>query len=46
MNRKKRLMTIFLVPVIAVIVAQGLVPLLAMIITLLRTDRSCLKMIW
>ena len=54
MNRKKRLMTIFLVPLIAVIVAQGLVPLLAIIFSGIRskmsgnvrTDRSCLKMIW
>ena len=40
MNRKKRLMTIFLVPVIAVIVAQGLVPLLAMIFSGIRSKMS------
>lgn len=40
MNRKKRLLVIFLVPVVAVIVAQGLVPLLAMIFSGIRSKMS------
>ena len=40
MNRKKRLLAIFLVPVVVVIVVQGLVPLLAMIFSGIRTKMS------
>ncbi len=40
MNRKKRLLVIFLVPVVAVIVAQGLVPLLAMVFSGIRSKMS------